>query len=120
MKLRIIKTVFILVFIICFLGCESPLTREQIILIANTEAKARGLSPQEYGAVYDDSNVTSKGKLGYLGGHSSVVGDRFKSMKGREYQSVIYKPKQRKKGKPTYTFLIDKKNGNVLGVIKKK
>ena len=113
MKLHIIKTVFILVFIIFFLGCESPLTKEQIILIANKEAKARGLTPEEYIAVYDDANVASKGRLGYLGGHSSIVGDRFKSMKGRVYQSVIYKPKQRKKGKPTYTFLIDKKKEQV-------
>ena len=119
MKSKIIRIVITAVFLVCISGCQTTLTDKEILKIANEQAKAEGLTPKEYKVYYDKGNVESGGKMAYVGDYSGVA-ERFGFLKGRDYQAVVYKPRNRRSKASVYTFLIDKKTGQVIAVLKRK
>ena len=100
-KWIVLTTLFLFAFAALLSSCgkkegKQTLTEEQIkvIEIANNKGPALGIEIESSNVYYDVDNEKWKEKLARLREESPNYAERFKVLEGRDYQTVIYSPKE--------------------------
>lgn len=108
-------TVSTATFIISISGCgQKMLTRQQIIDIANDVVISRRLQLDEKNVYYDEGNVESTERIVSIRERNPDFAERFKVLEGRDYQTVLYTPKNERIIGGVFRVFVDRKTGEVI------
>jgi hypothetical protein len=112
--------IFAMIFVVSCRSCgERLLTEQQIIGIANAKAKSEGIPLKESNIYYDVGNKDWRVRLASLRKDSPDYvkeRDNFNELKGHNYQTVIYTPKNVSTlGGVLYVF-VDRSTGEVITI----
>jgi hypothetical protein len=118
MRNTLLTIIFITASLSLIPGCESPLSDTQILDAANQYAATQGIRPQDYD-IFIAPAAPQAGPVGPGNEQMPDFSKQLKSMSGADTRAVTYTPKNRRNG-DAYTFYINKNNGKLVMVMKRK
>lgn len=92
---------------------NAKLNKDKIIEIANKKLEEKGYKLSEMKTLYEPSNKSWKEQFQYLKDIDSQILGRLEVLEGRDYQAVLYTPKEQMLGGIFWVF-VDRKTGEII------